>query len=160
MKRVGQELAVIVERDASEYRLSAGIERREVRRDLIWRHPAVGVGRQNHAILVSLFHKPSLGKVHRRAARRASVGSLGRKSGFHDADVKRPALRQRSSDARALIGAIVGEYDDADQPWRNRPPQPVALLSQGAQASRKPLFFIPNGNGDYKAWPNAWDELR
>ena len=27
-----------------------------------------------------------------------------------------------SSEARTLIGAIVGEYDNADQRWRNRPP--------------------------------------
>ena len=154
MKRVGQELAVAIKRDTSENRLSAGIERREVRRDPIWRHLAVGVGRQDHAILVSAFHKPSLGKVHRRAAGGASMRGFGRKPSFNDADVKRPAFRQSSGDARALIGAIVREYDDADQPRRNRAPQPVALMSKGAQASRKPLLFIADGNGHYKARPD------
>ena len=79
---------------------------------------------------------------------------FGRKPSFNDADVKRQTSAKLSSEARALIGAIVREYDDADQPRRNRAPQPVALMSQGAQASRKPLLFIADGNGHYKARPD------
>ena len=154
MKRVGQELAVAIKLDTSQNRLRASLERCKVRRDPIRRDLAVGVGGQDHAGPFSAFHKPGLGKVHRRAAGGASVRGLRRKSSFDDTDGKRPAFRQSSNDARALIGAIVGEYDDADQPWRNWAPQPVALLSKGAQASRKPLLFIAEGNGHDKARPD------
>jgi hypothetical protein len=100
MKRVGQELAVAIKLDTSENHLRAGLERCKVRRDPIWRHLAVGVGRQDHAILVSAFHKPSLGKVHRRAAGGASMmRGFGRKPSFNDADVKRP----HSARARATL---------------------------------------------------------
>jgi hypothetical protein len=154
MNRFRQELAAAIKRDTSENRLSAGLECSKVRRDPIRRDLAVGVGGQDHAGPFFAFHKPGLGKVHRHAAGGASVRGLRRKSSFDDTDVKRLALSQSSNDARALIGAIVGEYDDADQPWRNRAPQPVALLSKGAQASRKPLLFIADGNGHYKARPD------
>ena len=122
MKRVGQELAVAIKLDTFQDRLGAGLERCKVRRDPIRRDLAVGVGGQDHAGPFSTFHKPGLGKVHRRAAGGASVRGLRRKSSFDDTDVKRPALSQSSNDARALIGAIVGEYDDADQPWRTGAP--------------------------------------
>jgi hypothetical protein len=132
----------------SENRLGVGLERREVRCDPIRRHLAVGVGGQDHAVPVTAFHQPGFAKVHRRATGGAGMCGLGRQSRLGDTDLERPAFRQGTSDARALIGAIVGEDDDADLRWRNRSAQPVALLSEGAQASWKPLLFIADGNGD------------
>ena len=82
---------------------------------------SASVVRITPSVLAS-FHKPSLGNVHRRATGGASVRGRRRQSSFNDADVERQAFAKLSSEARTLIGAIVGEYDNADQRWRNRLP--------------------------------------
>jgi hypothetical protein len=114
MKRIGQKLAFTVEIDTSENRVSASLECGEVRVDPIRRHLAVGVGGQDHATCIAYFHKPSLGNVHSRAPRIAGVRGRRRQSRFNDSDVKRQISGKLSSEARTLISAIVGEYDDAD----------------------------------------------
>ena len=78
-----------------------------------------------------------------------------RQSSFDDADVERQTCAELSGEARTPIGAIVGEYDNANQRRRNRLPQPVALLSKSAQAGRQALFFIPDGYGDNKTWSDG-----
>jgi hypothetical protein len=158
MKRPGQERAFVIESDASEDRLSASLERSKVRGDPIRCDLAVSVSGQDHAVPVTAFHKPGLANVHRRATGGAGVRALGRQARLDDTDVERPAFRQRTSDARALIGAIVGEDDNADQRRRDRAPKLVALLSKGAQAGRKPLLFISSGNGDNKTWLDGQGE--
>jgi hypothetical protein len=50
-----------------------------------------------------------------------------------------------------MIGAVIGEYDNIDQGWRNRSPRLVALLGEGAQAGRQALFFISDRYGDNEA---------
>jgi hypothetical protein len=151
MYRLGQECAFLIESDASENRLSAGLEGGEVLCDPIRRHLAIGVGGQDHAIPLASFHQPSLGNVHRRATSVASVCGRWRRSHFSDADLKRQTAAQLSCEARTLIGAIVGEHDNADQRWRNRSPQPVELLTKSAQASWKALFFIFDRDSDHEA---------
>ena len=81
-----------------------------------------------------------------------------RQSSFDNADVERQTSAKLSSEARAPIGAIVGEYDNADQRRRNRSPEPVALLSKSAQASRQALFFILDRYGDNEARSDGRDD--
>jgi hypothetical protein len=74
-----------------------------------------------------------------------------RQSSFDDADVQRQTSTEPSGEARAPIGAIVGEYDNADQRRRNRSPRPVALSRESAQAGREALLFVFDGYCDNKA---------
>ena len=82
MKGCGQKLAFFVEIDASENRLSAGLECGQVLGDPIRPHLAIGVGCQDHAVPLASFDKPGLGKIHRRTASVASVRRRRRQSGF------------------------------------------------------------------------------
>jgi len=100
----------------------SGLECGHVLRDPIRPHLAIGVGCQDHAVPLASFDKPRLGKIHRRATSVASVRGRRRQSRFNDAEVERQTLAEPSSEARTLISAIVGEYDNADQRWRNRLP--------------------------------------
>ena len=145
---LGERSAFFIEIDASENGLSAGREGGEVFRDPIRRDLAVGVGGQDHAVAFARFHKPRLGKVHHRATGVARVCGGRRQSIFDDADVERQTCAELSGEARTAIGAIVGEYDNANKRRRNRVPQPVALPGKSAQAGRQSLFFIPDGYGD------------
>jgi hypothetical protein len=148
MKRLGETGAFLVEINASENGLSAGREGREVFRDPIRRHLAVRVGGQDDAVLLACFHQPSLRKIHRRATGAASVCGGGRQSSFDDANVERQTRAELSGDARTPIGAIVDEYDNADERRLNGLPRPVALPRESAQASRQALFFILDRYGD------------
>jgi hypothetical protein len=79
-------------------------------------------------------------------------------SSFNDADVEGQTPAQLPSEARAFIGAIVGEYDDAHQPRRDRPAKTISLAGESPQASRQAFFFVSDGNGDHEAWPDGRDE--
>jgi hypothetical protein len=116
---------------------------------------AVGVGGQDDAVLLACFHQPILGKIHRRATGGAGVCGGRRQSSFDDADVKRQTCAELSGEARTPIGAIVGEYDNANERRRNCPPQPVALPGKSAQAGRQALFLIPDGYGDNESWSSG-----
>jgi hypothetical protein len=158
MKRVGQELAFAVEIDRSENRVGASLEGGEVCREPIEGDLAVGVGGQDHAILVSSFDQPSLGNVHSLAPRIASVRGPRRQSRFNDADIERQTAGKLSGEASTLVLAIVGEYDNADERWRNRPPRPIALVRKGAQAGRQAFFFISDRYGDNETGSDRGDE--
>jgi hypothetical protein len=118
----------------------------------------VGVGGQDHSACFASFREPSLGYVHRRATTGASVRVGQGQGSLNDTDVERPTRAKRSSEARALIGAIVGEHSNPDLWRRNGLPELVALLREGAQASRQTLFFIPERYGDNEAWFDGRDE--
>ncbi len=130
----------------------ASLEGGKVFRDPIRRYLAVSVGSQDDAVPPSSFHKPSFGKVHRRASGGPGVRDRRRQSSFDDADVQRQTSTEPSGEARAPIGPIVGEYDNADQRRRNRSPRPIALSCESAQAGREALLFVFDGYCDNKAW--------
>ncbi len=157
MKSVGQELAFLVELDASEDGVRPGLKCAEVRGDPIWGRLAVGIGSQDHAVPFASFGEPSLGHVHRRATSRASVRDCWRQSRFNHADGEREAPPKPSGEVGALIGAIVGEDGDADEGWRNQRPRAVALPRKGAQAGRQALLFVFYGYGDNKAGSDRRD---
>jgi len=84
------------------------------------------------------FSTPSSSQVSARsiAARRAApaVRGLRRQRGFDDTDVERPELSKTSTEARALIRAIVGEQDHTDERWA----ESAALIGQaGERGARK-----------------------
>ena len=119
---------------------------------------AIRVGGQDHAAPFASFLQPRLRDIHRRTTGVASVRGRRAKSSFNDTDAKRPTLAQRSSEARTTVGAIVGEYDNADEGWRNRPPQLIALLGERPESGLQALFFISDGYGDNEAEPDAPDK--
>ena len=137
MKSVGQELAFLVELDASEDGVRPGLKCAEVRGDPIWGRLAVGIGSQDHAVPFASFGEPSLGHVHRRATSRASVRDCWRQSRFNHADGEREAPPKPSGEVGALIGAIVGEDGDADEGWRNQRPRAVALPRRARKQAGK-----------------------
>ena len=69
---------------------------------------------------------------------------------FDDADISEDVRRAFERGLR-LIGAIVGEQDNANQRRRNRLPQPIALLSKRPQARWQALLFISDRYRDNKA---------
>jgi hypothetical protein len=152
MKRIRQELAVLIKSNASKNRVSAGLEGGKIFRDPNRRHSAVSVRGQDHAIPVAFFHQPSLGQIHRRPTRGASMCGRRRQSRFNDAEIERQTCANPSREARTLIGAIVGEHNHADQLWRNWPPETVVLPRESTQTVEQASLFVFGGDSDDKAW--------
>jgi hypothetical protein len=83
-----------------------------------------------------------------------------RQSSFKDADVERQTSAELSSEARTLIGAIVGEDGNTYKSRRNWAPETVALLGKGAQASGQALLLIPDWYGYDKIRSDGRNEPR
>jgi hypothetical protein len=157
VKRFRQIVALFIERETSENRVGAGVDRGQIIGNPASGDLAVCIGGKDKAVISPAFRQPRFGEIHRRASGIPGIGNFGGQNDFDDVKRERQALGHRPRNRRALIRAIIGEEDNAEVIPGESATGDILLGGESREACWQSLLFVSdrycNRASNRRRWP-------